>query len=144
MYLFTCLLNRWLDQYLVGFWMCPEISSYPTILVQFQVYILIHYYKPFLIVNEFHRVMRFNQYHSIIFHFRKQPTELFYQECGVKNFSKFRGKRLSQSLLFNKFANLKSVILLKKTLTQVFSQEFWKNFKNTFLQNTSRRLPLHF
>ena len=53
-------------------------------------------------------------YHSIIFHFREQPTEVVYQKCGVKNFSKFKGKRLSQSLLFNKFANLRSVTLLLK------------------------------
>ena len=55
-------------------------------------------------------------YHNIIFHFRKQPTEVVYQKCGVKNFSKFKGKRLSQSLLFNKFASLRSVTLLKKRL----------------------------
>ena len=55
-------------------------------------------------------------YHSIIFHFRKQPAEVFYQECGVKKFSKFKGKRLSQTLLFNKFANVMSVSLLKKRL----------------------------
>ena len=69
---------------------------------------LIHYYKPFLTVNEFH--------------FRKQPKEMFYQECGVKNVSKFNGKRLSQSLLFNKFATFRSGNLIKKeTLTLVFS-----------------------
>ena len=73
----------------------------------------------------------------------------------LKNFAKFTGKHLCQSLSFNKVAGLRSATLLKKrlwrrcfpvnfakflafnfikkeTLSQVFSCEFCKISKNTF------------
>ena len=43
----------------------------------------------------------------------------------LKNFAKFVGKHLCQSLFFNKVAGLK---LKKKTLEQVFSCEFFEIF----------------
>ena len=52
---------------------------------------------------------------------------------ALKYFPKFKGKHLCQSLFFNKL----------QTLTQVFSCEFCKNFRKTFLQNTSQRLFLN-
>ena len=55
----------------------------------------------------------------------------------LKNFAKFAGKQLCQSLLFNKVAGLRLW-----TLTQVFSCEFAKFLKIPFLQNTSWRLLL--
>ena len=65
-------------------------------------------------------------------------------EIGVlKNFTKFTGKHLCQSLFLNKVAGLRPATLLKKrTLAQVFSCEFCENFKNTFLQNTYGRMLL--
>ena len=50
-----------------------------------------------------------------------------------RNFTKFTGKHLCQSLFFNKVAGLRSATLLKKeTMAQVFSCEFSKISKNTF------------
>ena len=50
----------------------------------------------------------------------------------IKNFKKFTGKHLCQSLFFNK------VFIKKETLAQVFSCKFCEISKNTFfLQNTS-------
>ena len=36
----------------------------------------------------------------------KQPPEVFYKKGALKNFSKFTGKLLCQSLLFNKIPGL--------------------------------------
>ena len=53
----------------------------------------------------------------------------------LRNFAKFTGKHLCQSLFFNN--GLRPATLLKKeTLAQVFSCEFCEISKNTFLQNT--------
>ena len=46
----------------------------------------------------------------------------------LKNFTKFTGKHLCQSLSFNKGAGFS----LRETLVQVFPCEFWKIFKNSF------------
>ena len=51
---------------------------------------------------------------------QKQPPELFYKEVVCKNFAKFTGKHLCQSLFIK-----------KETLAQVFSCEFCKIFNNT-------------
>ena len=55
----------------------------------------------------------------------------------LKNFAKFAGKQLCQSVLFNKVAGLRLW-----TLTQAFSCEFAKFLRIPFLQNTSWRLLL--
>ena len=75
-----------------------------------------------------------------------------HQRCSVgkivlRNFTKFKGKHLCQSLFFNKVARLRPATLLEKiprhrcqvcsfikkeTLTQVFSSDFCKISKNTF------------
>ena len=50
-----------------------------------------------------------------------------------KNFAKFKGKRPSQSLLFNKFENLRSVTLLKKRLwRRYFRMNFAKFLRTSF------------
>ena len=60
-----------------------------------------------------------------------------YQSCPTKkgvlrNFTKFTGKHMCQSL-FNKVAGfMPSTLLKKETLAQVFSSEFCKISKNTF------------
>ena len=59
--------------------------------------------------------------------YQKQPTEAFCKKKGaVRNFAKFTGKQLCQSLFFSKVAGL----------------EFCEISKSMFLQNTSRRLLL--
>ena len=54
-----------------------------------------------------------------------------------KTFTKFTGKKLGQSLSFNKAAGIRTVTLFKKeTLAQAFSCEFCEIFKNTsFAEN---------
>ena len=51
--------------------------------------------------------------------------EVFCKEGALKNFAKFTGKHLSQSLFFCNF-------IKKETLVQLFSCEFWDISKSTF------------
>ena len=68
-----------------------------------------------------------------IFPVSRSSHQWYSIETGVlKNFTKFPGKDLCQSLFFNKVVGLRLASLLKKTLAQVFSYEFFKIFKNTF------------
>ena len=60
----------------------------------------------------------------------------FVRKGVLRNFAKFTGKHLHQSLFFNKVAGLRPATLLKKdekeTLAQVFCCEFCQISKNTF------------
>ena len=59
--------------------------------------------------------------------------EVFCKKCVLRNFTKFTGKRLCQSLIFNKVARLRPANFSKKeTLAQVFSCEFCEISKNNF------------
>ena len=59
----------------------------------------------------------------------------------LRNFTKFTGKHLCQSLFFNKFAGLRPATLLKKRLWhRCFPVNFVKFLRTPFLQNTSARL----
>ena len=90
--------------------------------------------------------------------FQKQPPEVLYKKrCSIKkgalkNFTKFTGKHLCQSLFLIKLQALTTKapewrhsgvffvkacnFIKKETLAQVISCEFCKNFKNTFLNRT--------
>ena len=67
-----------------------------------------------------------------------------YRRCSVKkgvlrNFAKFTGKHLCQSLLFNKVAGLRPKacnFIKKEILEQVLSCEFCEISKNTFFYRT--------
>ena len=61
-------------------------------------------------------------------------SEVFCKKGVLKNFAKFTGKQLCQSLFSNK--DLLHFIR-KDTLAQVFSCEFCKNFKNTIFYRTT-------
>ena len=62
---------------------------------------------------------------------------------GLRNFTKFTGKHLHQSLFFNKTAGLRPATLLKKSLWHRCSPVNSANFLTTpFSQNTSGRLLL--
>ena len=84
--------------------------------------------------------------------FRSSHPEVFYKKPVLKNFSKFTGKHLCQSLFFNKvvglgpslFCNLQPLFLVSfspeacnfnknETPAQVLSCEFCETFKNIFL-----------
>ena len=60
--------------------------------------------------------------------FNKSMFNINYGVFSVlKNFAKFTGKHLCQSLFFNKAAGLRPAVLLKKrTLAQVFVCEFFE------------------
>ena len=62
---------------------------------------------------------------------QKQPPEVFYKKRCSEKFRKIHRKT-------PKACNF----IKKETLAQVISCEFYKNSKNTFLQNTSGRLLL--
>ena len=61
----------------------------------------------------------------------------------LRNFAKFTGKHLCQSLFFNKVAGLRPETLLKKRLWHMrFPVNFPKFLRTPFLHNTSGRLLL--
>ena len=62
---------------------------------------------------------------------QKQPPEVFYKKGVLRNFTKFTGKHLCQSLFFSKVASLACNLTKKETLTQVFFCEFCDISKNT-------------
>ena len=76
-------------------------------------------------------------------------TEAVAQTCSakkdvLKNFPKFTGKYLCQSLFFNKVTGLRPGTLTKKRFWhRCFSVNFVKFLRTAFLQNTYRRLLLH-
>ena len=82
---------------------------------------------------------------TILFKYEEmQIQRSSYQRCSVKksvlkNFAKFTGKHLYQSLSVPQACNF----IKKETLVQVFSCKFCAKFLRTpFLQNTSRPLLL--
>ena len=65
---------------------------------------------------------------------QKQPSEVFYKKDGLENFAKCTGKYLCQSLFFNKLAELRPAILLKKGLWhKCFSVNFAKFLRTSIL-----------
>ena len=64
---------------------------------------------------------------SQLYQNRSSRPEVFCKKGSLRNFAKFTGKHLCQSLFFNKVAGVS-----KETLAQVFSCEFCKISKNTF------------
>ena len=58
--------------------------------------------------------------------YRSSCSEVFCKKRVLKNFTKFTGKHLCQSLFFNKVAGL----------SQVFSCEFCEIFKNAYFYRT--------
>ena len=58
---------------------------------------------------------------------------MFYKKGVLRNFAKFTGKQLSQSLFFNKVAVLRPATSLKKRLwPRCFSVNFAKFFRTLF------------
>ena len=68
---------------------------------------------------------------------QKQSSSYSVRKGILRNFAKFTGKYLCQSLIFNKVAGLRPATLLKKRLAQVFSCEFCEIFKNNFFYGTT-------
>ena len=77
--------------------------------------------------------------------FQKQSPEVFYKKNVLRNFTKFAGKHLCQSLFINKVAGLRPATLLKKRLWyRCFPVNFVKLLRTSLLQSTSGRLLLCF
>ena len=69
--------------------------------------------------------------------YRSSRPEVFCEKGVLRNFAKFTGKHLYQSLFFNKVAGLRPATLFKKeTLAQVFCCEFCEISKDTFFYRT--------
>ena len=63
---------------------------------------------------------------------------MFCKKGVLRNFAKFTGKHLCQSLIFNNVASLRPATLLKKqTLAQGFSCEICEISKKTYSYRTS-------
>ena len=66
---------------------------------------------------------------------RSSLTDVFFKKGAHRNFTKFIGKHLCQSVFFNKVAGLSPGpynLIKKETLAQVFSHELCEISKNTF------------
>ena len=70
--------------------------------------------------------------------YRSSRPEVFYKKGVLRNFAKFVGKHLCQSLFFNKVAGLRPATLLKKKLWhRCLPVNFEKFLRTPFLQNIS-------
>ena len=69
---------------------------------------------------------------------KRSRPEVFCKKGALRNFAKFTGKHLCQSLFFNKVAGLRPATLLKKRLWhRYFPVNFAKFLGTPILQNTS-------
>ena len=75
--------------------------------------------------------------------FRSSRPEMFCKKVFLRNFAKFTGKHLGQSLFFNKVAGRPATLLKKRLWPRCFPVNFAKFLRKTFLQNTSGRLLLN-
>ena len=71
--------------------------------------------------------------------FRSSHPEVLCEKGVLRNFAKFAGKNLCQSLFFNKVAGAAYNFNKKEALAQVFSCEFSDISKNTFFYRTPLR-----
>ena len=75
-------------------------------------------------------------------HNRSSCLEVFCKKGVLRNFTKFTGKHLCQSLFFNKVSDLRPATLLKSFWYRCFPVNFAKFPRTSFLQYTSGRLLL--
>ena len=82
---------------------------------------------------------------NFVFCFRSSHRRCSVRKDVLRNFTKFTGKHLYQSLFFNKVAAPRPAVLLKKRLWQrCFPVNFVKFLGTPFLQNTTDWLLLLF
>ena len=83
--------------------------------------------------------------HYILLIFSSSHRRCSVRKGVLRNFSKFTGKQLYQSLYFDKVAGLEPATLIKwRLLHRCFPVNFTKFLRTPFLQNTCGRLLLHF
>ena len=75
---------------------------------------------------------------------RSSLPEVFCKKSILRNFTKFTGKHLYQSLFFNKVAGQPANSLKKRLWHRCFPVKFVKFLRTPFLQNSSGRLFLVF
>ena len=86
---------------------------------------------------------RFEHITSVYYQARSSRPEVFCKKDILRNFTKFTGKRLRQSLFFNKVAGLRPATLLKKSLWhRCFPVNFAKFLRTPFLTERRRQLLL--
>ena len=73
---------------------------------------------------------------NLLLFFRSSHQRCSVRKGVLRNFAKFTGNHLCQSLFFN--------FIKKETLTQVFFCDFWEIFKNTFLTEHLRPTATYF
>ena len=82
--------------------------------------------------------MVYSKVYSPCWYLQKMPPEVIYKKGVLKNFAKFTGKHLYQSLCFNKIADLMPATLLKKRIWHRCVFVSFANFyEPLFIQNTS-------
>ena len=110
-------------------------------------YFYIHYHRSqqcfhycYFINRHYHHSNFYHHYHFLFFHqyhyhlFRSSRPEVFCKKGFLKNFAKFAGIHLCQSLFFNKVAGLRPATLLKKRLwRRCFPANFVKFLRTPFL-----------
>ena len=70
--------------------------------------------------------------------FKSSRPEVFCKKGALRNFTKFTGKHLCQSLFFNKVAGLRHATLLKNRLwRRCFPVNFVKILRTTFFHRTT-------
>ena len=77
-------------------------------------------------------------------HFRSSRPEVFCIKGVHRNFGKFTGKRLCQSLVFNKVASWPATLLKKRHSHRSFAVNFSKFLRTPLLTNTSGGCFWHF
>ena len=124
-------------------------SLVPSMVCKFYPKLFLSQYNMLLVIN-MRFVIPFLQCYQILQH--KFKFEIFQKpprRCSVKkrlkNFSKFTGKHLCQSLFFNKVAGLRSSTLLKKRLWhRCFHKNFEKFLKTPFFTEHLRTTASNF
>ena len=102
-------------------------------------------------IQSFHHITPYKEFHVVdqyqeLKPINKSSHQRYSMKKGVlRNFTKFIGKHLCQSLIFNKVGGLRPTALLKKRLRhRYFPADFVEFPRTPILQNTSGRLPLNF
>ena len=95
-------------------------------------------YSHFQFTWQFPKLEKERQKKRKKFTFRNSLPKLFYKKAVLKNFARFTGKQLCQSLFFNKVSGLRSATLLRMRLWhRYFPVTFARFLRASFLKNTS-------
>ena len=78
------------------------------------------------------KVCKYNYFWMELRRFKSNLPEVLCKKGAFKNFSKFTGTHLCQSLFFNEIAGLRPATLLKVRLAQAFSSEFCGTLRTSF------------